>query len=209
MKTTRNNDDSSILSQIVKENGVEKLNSIWELLLGGVKSKYDTKGDRPTINKRAHIHRDQKDKQNRHCWTCNKSLYGQGLKYNGKARSLPVYHLALTSQLKTYKTLIDRFRSEDKMQKVKIYERRLKKLEDRIPRLSSGSYHITHTCGHGRKEKSKDFTNVCMNPKHLRIRTKEYNESQTHCHFYLHNENIELRNKFINANLCTHKPKCF
>jgi len=75
------------------------------------------------------------------------------LKYNGKARSLPVYHLALTSQLKTYKTLIDRFRSEDKMQKVKIYERRLKKLEDRIPRLSSGSYHITHTCGHGRKEK--------------------------------------------------------
>jgi len=61
----------------------------------------------------------------------------------------------------------------------------------------------------GEKKRGKDFTNVCMNPKHLRIRTKEYNESQTHCHFYLHNENIELRNKFINANLCTHKPKCF
>jgi len=201
--------NNSVLSQIVKENGVETLYYVWEQLLRGEKSKYDSKGAIPFINKKAWVHRDQYDKQNRHCWTCNKSLYGSGLKYNGNAKSIPVYHLALISKLKTYEIKIKKFIDEDKMNNARKWQKKLDRLKQRIDNLSIIKYHITHTCGHGRKEKSKDFTEVCINPKHLCIRSKTYNESQTHCHYFLHNEDITLRERFINSNLCKHKPKCF
>jgi len=69
---------------------------VWHELLNNEKSKFDSKGSKPLINKRAWVNRDHRQK-NRHCWTCNKSLYGPGLKYKGKPKSLPVYHLAFYS----------------------------------------------------------------------------------------------------------------
>jgi hypothetical protein len=208
-KRNKLKNEDSVLSQIVKENGVEKLYNLWQQLLNGEKSKYDSKGAKPIINRKAWVHRDQDDKQNRHCWICNKSLYGQNLKYNGKTKSIPVYHLALLSKLKTYELFVIKFINEDDKKKKIKWQKKLDRLKRRINKLSVIKYHITHTCGHGRKEGSKNFTEVCMNPNHLRIRSKTYNEEQTHCHFFLHNKDITLREGFIKSNLCRHKPKCF
>jgi hypothetical protein len=208
-RPAQKNDNDSVLSKIVEENGVYKLYGVWQSLLKSEKSKFDSKGEAPVINKRAYIASEQYKDKTRHCWTCNKSLYSPGIKYNNKSKSLPVYHLALTSRFKTFENLMVNYRNNGNNEKEKLFERKIQRLYRRIKLLGSGNYHITHTCGHGRTEKSKDFINVCINPKHLHIRSKKYNEEQVHCHYYLHHKDEDMRKRFIDARLCNHKPKCF
>jgi hypothetical protein len=82
-----------------------------------------------------------------------------------KTTSLFPYHLAIIQKLgcKKYQDNPDKFAE----------------LKADIDRLSAGSWHITHTCGNGRKTDQPD-SQICCNPHHLKIREKAYNEEQKH-----------------------------
>jgi len=200
--------NESVLFKILKENGDEKLWDVWNMLLDGEKSKYDSKGDIPVINYKARKSIDQSGVK-RYCWTCNKSLYGPTLKYNNMAKSIPVYHLAMCGKIGFYKLLSDRENENGNEEEGHYWKNRAKLVRKRIKELDSKSFHITHTCGNGRKEGEPDLLNVCINPDHLIIRSKKYNETQTHCHYFLHNAGVRKRKAFIKNRMCSHYPKCF
>jgi hypothetical protein len=173
------------LFKIVSSHSKEEIIATWENLNKSVTSKYDSTKKRIIWNKAALVKKDR-DGDDRNCWTVNVTRYGVGLK-NGV--SIIPYHLALISKME--------FMSPE----------RIRGFIQEIKSLSPGGNHITHTCGNGRSQGKAD-TEVCCNPRHLHIRSKQYNESQAHCHYFL-NKSEESRRAFLESDLCDHEPKCF
>jgi len=176
------------LQSIICENTDNEIANSWHNLMNGVTSKFDSTKKRITLNKKAYVTTNARG-QRRHCWTVNVTRYGVGLK-GGK--SILPYHLALISKFGT---------------KYKYDPERRMKLQLAIMKLGAGKNHITHTCGNGRSKYRSD-KKVCCNPRHLRVRTKEYNAEQSHCHHFLHRSDAD-RQKFYESGLCSHRPKCF
>jgi len=173
------------LFKIVSTHTKEEIITTWKNLNKSVTSKYDSTKKTIVWNKEA-LQKKDSDGDVRCCWTVNVTRYGVGLK---DGVSIIPYHLALMSKMK------------------RMSPEQLKEFIQEIKDLSPAGNHITHTCGNGRTEGKSD-TDVCCNPYHLHVRSKQYNESQAHCHYFL-NKSEESRRAFMESGLCDHDPKCF
>jgi hypothetical protein len=174
------------LFKIISTHSKEDIMATWKNLKKSVTSKYDSTKGTIIWNKEALVKTDS-DGDTRYCWTVNRTRYGVGLKHGV---SIIPYHLAFLARVKWMDT-----------------DEKLGRFIDEVKGLSPGGNHITHTCGNGRAV-GKNDKDVCCNPRHLRIRSKQYNESQAHCHYFL-NKSEESRRAFMASGLCDHDPKCF
>jgi len=187
LKLTGDGDSKSRvnLSKIINMHSVDDITKTWNNLQNSITSQFDSTKKKIIWDKKTYTTHNHLGKKE-HCWIVNVTRYGVGLK-NGI--SIIPYHLALLSKLGD---VDDEARENFKQQ---------------IKGLSPSGNHITHTCGNGRSMRKKD-TQICCNPCHLEIRSKQYNASQAYCHYFLHLSETS-RQKFFSSGLCEHDPKCF
>merc|ERR1711991_582428 len=122
-------------------------------------------------------------------WVERKDSCSQGKKNKSKKR---LYNFAYLAKVKKYAL----------EKKKKAYIRTVIGWERMAVQRPNSKYQLTHQCGDGVRSLN------CCEPEHLHVRTKRENAEHEHCHFFLKMD-ADVSQRFVDANLCPHEPKCF